>query len=159
MEQVKYTVLILKKGSALLDETYQDLFNAFNGYKDEMAKLTEKDEKFYDVAFAFSSNDNAYICIAIDSNKKILGFILPEFDFITKTLWTSHVFVRKEYRMKGVYSMMMKRIQKFAKDAEFKRIFSLVHRNNFASIQAHNSKMGSYEWLGYEMEVKNGPEE
>ena len=154
MEEVKYTVLILKKGSALLNETYQDLFNTFDDYKEEMAKLTEKDEKFYDVAFAFSSNDNAYICIAIDSNKKILGFILPEFDFITHTLWTSHVFVRKEYRLKGVYSLMMKRIQKFAKDAEFKRIFSLVWKFNHVSREAHKNIFGSEEWLGYEMEVK-----
>ena len=159
MEQVQYTVLIFKKGSELLDQAYDDLFNAFDEYKKEMVKITEKDEKFYDVAFAFSSNDNAYVCIAIDRKKNILGFILTEFDFITKTLWTSHVFVRKEYRKKGVYTLMMKRIQKFAKDAQFKRIFSLVHITNYISKEAHKSIFGGKQWVGYEMEVNNGPEE
>lgn len=159
MEERKYTVMILKKGSEVLDKSYKNLFMAFDKYKKEMAEITEKDERYYDVAFAFSSNDAAYICVAIDKEYNIYGFILLEFDFITRTLWTSHVYVAKECRKNGVYKMMMKRVKKFAKDAKFERIFSLVYKNNLASSEAHRKEFGNSDWVGYEMEVKNGPEE
>lgn len=156
MQEVEYTVVMIRPG--LCPELYEkikaSLTIAKNAYATEMALMTDKDEIFYKIDE--EDDPEATYCIAVDKDNNVLGFIYTEADSRTMTLWTSHVYVRPEARKKGVYSLMMKRVEKFAQDCKFRRIFSVVHNKNVVSICAHCGAGFDDEWVGFEMYIGEG---
>lgn len=154
MQEIEYAAIILPSKASEVEKFWDSLSKQMEDYQKELVKITGKEPVFYDVKFAFRSSENSPICLAVDKNKNVYGFILIEIDFITKTLWTSHVYVNPDFRKQGVYSRMMDRVKKFAKDTEMRRIFSLVYTKNVASMAAHAKQEFKYEWSGFEMEVK-----
>ena len=157
---ISYAVLLInreldKKNAGMLKNLEPQLVNLFYKYQMEMMAITKEEGIYFDVVSAYENNNIDTLCIAADKEYNVYGFIILEADMITRTLWTSHVFVDPSVRMSGVYKLMMKRVKKFAEDAKFNRIFSLVHRNNYGSRQAHRKVFGPQMWNGYQMEIKH----
>lgn len=157
---IGYSVLLIntevdKKNSGMIKSYEPRLLNLFQKYQMEVSAVTKEDPIYFDVAGAYMQGRIDTLCIAADREFNVYGFIVLEADMTTRTLWTSHVYVDPSVRMCGVYTLMMKRVKKFAEDAKFNRIFSLVHRNNYGSRQAHRKVFGPQMWAGYQMEIKH----
>lgn len=153
--QIEYTVVIIK--TDLCPEIYEKIKPTFDiakgAYSTEMALLTGENELYYHIDK--EDAPGTMYCLAVDKNNTVIGFILLESDARTKTLWTSHVYVRPEVRQKGVYKLMMERVKKFARDCRFNRVFSVVHRKNWPSQQAHKRAGFKKCWVGYEIPMEN----
>lgn len=153
--QIEYTVVIIK--TDLCPEIYEKIKPTFDiakgAYSTEMSLLTGEKELYYHI----DKEDvpGTMYCLAVDKNNTVIGFILLESDARTKTLWTSHVYVRPEVRLQGVYKLMMERVKKFARDCGFNRVFSVVHRKNWPSQQAHKRAGFKKCWVGYEIPMEN----
>ena len=157
-KEVEYCVLIVnkeldEKNVGILKKCENSLFRLFAYYEITMAEKTGKSQIYYDVLSAYRAGQIDTLCIAIDKEYQVYGFIILEADMITRTLWTSHVYVDSNVRRSGVYTMMIKRVKKFAEDAKFNRIFSLVHKSNDESQKAHKKLGFTKQWTGYEMEI------
>lgn len=154
-KEVNYCVLILRtdieKTKPIFENIKPSLDIAKGAYATEVGFITRKDESFYKIEEPVEPQT---WCLAIDENNNVLGFIFLEADARTMTLWTCHVYVRPEVRGKGIYKLMMERVRKFAKDAQFKRVFSIVHQRNNASQRAHKSAGFKKRWIGYEIDEK-----
>jgi L-amino acid N-acyltransferase YncA len=156
MQEVEYAVVLVMIGqSPRMDEKVKPTLDIAKGaYATELSLITGGPEEYY--RLPKEDEHGTMYCLAVDRKDNVLGFILLETEDRTRTLWTSHVYVRPEVRKKGVYSMMMKRVLKFAKDCKFNRVFSLVHRKNWPSQQAHKSAGFKKSWVGYEIPMENG---
>lgn len=154
MTQVEYTVVLIQVGQC--PEMYKKIKDTLDiakgAYATEMSLMTGADEIFYNIDK--DDEPEAMYCLAVDKKNTVLGFIYLETDTRTMTLWTSHVYVRPEARKKGVYSLMMKRVKKFAQDCKFRRIFSIVHTSNVVSQCAHCGAGFDSEWMGFELYVR-----
>lgn len=153
--QIEYTVVIIR--TDLCPEIYEKIKPTFDiakgAYSTEMALLTRENEIYYHIDK--EDAPGTMYCLAVDKNNTVIGFILLETDARTKTLWTSHVYVRPEVRQKGVYKLMIERVKKFARDCRFNRMFSIVHRKNWPSQRAHKSAGFKKAWVGYEIPMEN----
>lgn len=153
MQEIDYCVLVLRtdieKTKKIFESIKPSLDITKGAYATEVGFITRKDKSFYKID---ETEDPQTWCLAIDKNNNVLGFIFLEADPRTMTLWTCHVYVRPEVRGKGIYKLMMERVRKFAKDAQFKRVFSVVHQRNTASQRAHKSAGFKKRWIGYEIE-------
>lgn len=152
MQEIEYCVVILRTDMEASKKIFEDVKNSLNiakgAYATEMSIKTKMSETFYRIE---DDSDPQTWCLAIDKNNNILGFIFLEADGRTMTLWTSHVYVRPEVRGNGIYKLMMERVKKFAEDAKFKRVFSIVHQKNTSSQRAHKSAGFKKRWIGYEI--------
>lgn len=157
--QIEYTVVIIRTG--LCPEIYEKIKPTFDiakgAYSTEMALLTGENELYYHIDK--EDAPGTMYCLAVDKNNTVIGFILLETDARTKTMWTSHVYVRPEVRQKGVYKLMIERVKKFARDCRFNRMFSIVHRKNWPSQQAHKKAGFKKSWVGYEIPMENENEQ
>lgn len=157
--QIEYTVVIIR--TDLCPEIYEKIKPTFDiakgAYSTEMALLTGEYELYYHIDK--EDAPGTMYCLAVDKNNTVIGFILLETDARTKTLWTSHVYVRPEVRQKGVYKLMIERVKKFARDCRFNRMFSIVHRKNWTSQQAHKKAGFKKCWVGYEIPMENENEQ
>lgn len=153
--QIEYTVVIIR--TDLCPEIYEKIKPTFDiakgAYSTEMALLTGENELYYHIDK--EDAPGTMYCLAVDKNNTVIGFILLETDARTKTLWTSHVYVRPEVRQKGVYKLMIERVKKFARDCRFNRMFSIVHRKNWPSQKAHKKAGFKKCWVGYEIPMEN----
>ena len=154
-KEVNYCVLILRtdieKTKPIFEKIKTSLDIAKRAYATEVSFITKEDELYYQIP---ETGEPQTLCLAIDDNNNVLGFIYLEADGRTMTLWTCHVYVRPEVRGHGIYKLMMERVQKFAKDAKFNRVFSVVHQRNKASQRAHKSAGFKKRWIGYEINEK-----
>ena len=154
-QQIEYTVVVIRVG--LCPEIYERIKPTLNiakgAYATELSLLTGEKELYYRIKK--DDTPETMYCLAVDKNNTVLGFILLEIDERTMTLWTSHVYVRPEARKQGVYKLMMERVKKFATDCRFNRVFSVVHRKNWPSQQAHKKAGFKKCWVGYEIPMEN----
>ena len=154
-EQIEFAVVLIRIGD--IPEIYEKIKPTFDiakgAYATELSLLTGEKEQYYKLDK--EDDPNTMYCLAIDKSNTVLGFILLEVEERTRTLWTSHVYVRPEVRKKGVYKLMMERVKKFAKDCKFNRVFSVVHRKNWPSQQAHKKTGFKKAWMGYEIPMEN----
>lgn len=153
MQEVEYCVVVLRTDIEQTKKIFEDIKPSFDiakgAYATEMSLLTKKPESFYKIK---EEDYPQTFCLAIDKNNNVLGFIYLESEDKTKTLWTCHVYVRPEVRQKGIYKLMIQRVHKFAKEAGFQRVFSVVHQKNKPSQRAHKSVGFKRRWIGYEIE-------
>lgn len=158
-KEVEYQVMLVRSDientKKLVEDLKPSLVDAAITYMAEMAWKTKKEMNFYDVKKAYIDNGPFTVCVAFDKQLNVLGFVFLDFEGITKTLWICHAFVKLEFRKKGVYKLMMKRIKSFAKSIKASRIFSIVYKSNDESQKAHKKLGFRKEWTGYEMEINN----
>ena len=89
------------------------------------------------------------ICVAFTEDYRVLGFIQIGVDDGAKVICTEHAYVRPEVRNKGVYSLMMKRVEKMAKDMKMERIVSFVFSENDESQKVHEKSGFKPRMIGY----------
>ena len=119
-----------------------------NAYTTEMSLMTNLPERLFKVI-------PGAICVAFTQDFRVFGFISVGIDDRTRTLCTEHAYVRPEVRNKGVYTLMMKRVEKMARDMRFERIASFVFDENDVSKTAHNKNGFKARMIGYIKEVEN----
>lgn len=154
MQEVEYAVVLIMAGECpeMFNKVKPTLDIAKGAYATELSLITGEPEEYY--RLPKEDEHGTMYCLAVDREDNVIGFILLETEDRTRTLWTCHVYVRPEVRKKGVYKMMMKRVMKFATDCRFNRVFSVVHRKNWPSQQAHKSAGFKKSWVGYEIPME-----
>ena len=157
MEQVEYAVMLFDPKNEKTAELIKQLAKGKNGngldlamgaYSTEVAAITGWPEGM------FKPSKEAPVCVAFTKDMAVLGFITIAVDTVNKITFTEHVYVRPEVRKKGVYKLMMKRIEKFAKDTKCERIVSFVFDKNDVSKKAHKKTGFKPVMRGYSKEVK-----
>lgn len=156
-KKVEYQVVLLRieqaKEFPFWEKLRPSLEKQAIEYQKEMAEITGKAETNFSILTGIAMPGPSTLCLAADRKYNVYGFIYIEYDMISKTLWTSHVYVDKGARQCGVYKTMMERVKKFAHDAGFKRIMSLVWTRNTPSMVAHAKGDFEAKWTGFEMEI------
>ena len=115
---------------------------AVRSYATEMSLMTGLPEYLFQVRME-------PICVAFTEDYRVLGFIQIGVDDGAKVICTEHAYVRPEVRNKGVYSLMMKRVEKMAKDMKMERIVSFVFSENDESQKVHEKSGFKPRMIGY----------
>lgn len=121
---------------------------AVKAYATELALITGLPEYIFQVRME-------PICVAFTEDYRVLGFIQIGVDDGAKVICTEHAYVRPEVRNKGVYSLMLKRVEKMAKDMKMERIVSFVFSENDESQKVHEKSGFKPRIIGYIKEVEN----
>lgn len=157
MAELKYQCLIYDKRDRERCETFEEkivpgewgLKICEDAYKTEMALKTKLDESCFHI-------EPGLTCIAMSEDRKILGFVAIYVDKEAKDLIIGHAYVRPEFRKKGVYKLMLERVNVFAQVTKMKRLVSFVYRSNGESMKTHHALGFKQELVGYTKEVKDG---
>lgn len=157
-ELTEYKVMMLSPRIKSTEELFNNLRKGTNGtdgldvcinaYKTEMSLMTGLPESMFNVGAGA-------VCVAFAEDFRVFGFITVGIDDRTRVLCTEHAYVRPEVRNKGVYTLMMKRVEKMAKDMKFDRIASFVFNENDVSKTAHEKTGFKPRMIGYIKEVEN----
>ena len=156
MAELKYVCLLLdttkQENNTLVLQTMLGQWGwklCQDAYKTEMSGMSQfkYPEEYFQV-------EPGYTVLAITEDKRCIGFASLYAQIQTKTLVIGHVYVRPEYRGKGVYKTMVARAEKFAKDIKMERMCAFVHRFNGGSMKAHHKLGFKQEMVGYFKEVK-----
>ena len=75
---------------------------------------------------------------AIENNGTLTGYIVCRID--EPCLWVEHIFVREEYRRKGIATMLFEKAEEIAASMGEETIYNYVHPNNENMIQFLCSK-------------------
>ena len=155
-ELTEYKVMMLSPRIKSTQELFEKLMHGTDGtdgldicikaYKTETALMTGLPETMFNVG-------SGAICIAFTEDYRVFGFISVGIDDRSRVLCTEHAYVRPEVRHKGVYTLMMKRVEKMAKDMKFERIASFVFQENDTSKIAHEHNGFKPRMIGYIKEV------
>lgn len=155
-ELTEYKVMLLSPGIKSTKELFEKLIEGSDGsnglrvatgaYATEMSMMTGLPESMFRVNFG-------PVCVAFTEDFRVFGFIAIGVDDKTKVLCTEHAYVRPEVRHKGVYTLMMKRVEKMAADMKFERIASFVFQENETSKTAHEHNGFKPRMIGYIKEV------
>ena len=121
---------------------------AMNAYTTEMALMTNNPEEL----FKIYGNP---VCVAFTEDYRVFGFIVVGADAGTKTVVTEHAYVRPEVRHKGIYKLMLKRVEKLVEDIKFDRIVSFVFDENEDSQRVHEKEGFKHRMIGYMKEFKH----
>lgn len=148
MPELEYRVMMINKENK---EVYGPLSNnlilARTNYTIELIdKIGQDPQTIY-------INDEM-VCVAFTKENVVIGFITVGYIPETATLVTDHVYVHPQCRKKGVYSLMMKRVEKFAKDIGAKNIMSFVLNTNEVSKKAHKKIGFDKKFVGYIKKVE-----
>lgn len=154
----EYKVMMLSPRIKETQELFEKIMNGTNGtdglkvcinaYKTEISLMTGLPETMFNVG-------SGAICVAFTEDYRVFGFITVGIDDRSRVLCTEHAYVRPEVRRKGVYTLMLKRVEKMAKDMKFDRIASFVFNENETSKTAHEHNGFKPRMTGYIKEVKN----
>lgn len=154
----EYKVMMLSPRIKSTAELFQKLVKGSDGtnglglavkaYATEMSLMTELPEYMFQVRME-------PICVAFTEDYRVIGFIQIGVDDGAKVICTEHAYVRPEVRKKGVYTLMLKRVEKMAKDMKFDRIASFVFNENETSKTAHEHNGFKPRMTGYIKEVEN----
>ena len=157
-ELTEYKVMMLSPRIKSTEELFDNLRKGTNGtdgldvcinaYKTEMSLMTGLPESMFNVGAGA-------VCVAFTEDYRVFGFITVGIDDRTRVLCTEHAYVRPEVRHKGVYTLMLKRVEKMAKDMKFDRIVSFVFGENETSQTAHEHNGFKARMVGYMKEVEN----
>jgi len=153
----EYKVMLINpkepKTAELLNKLYKGsdgtngLEVAINAYKTELSLMTEMPEDMFAIR-------GTAICVAFTDDYRVLGFVSVGIDQMTSSICIEHVYVRPEVRQKGIYKLMLKRIEKMAKDAKCDRIMAFVFDVNGASKMAHRYLGFKRKMIGFMKEVQ-----
>jgi len=99
--------------------------------------------------------EDQQICVAFTKEFELLGFLAFGFNQISRILFIEHVYVVPNYRKKGVYSIMLKRMEKLAKDIKADKLCSFIFQKNWDSLQTHQKLGFKPTMMGYFKEVNN----
>lgn len=85
-------------------------------------------------SFLHDENYPVYICIEDNS---VLGYMILKLDGV---IWVEQIFVREDYRRKGVASLLYEKAEEINHDIKEDTLFNYVHPNNDAMIGFLKSK-------------------
>ena len=156
-ETIEYKVMLISPNQEKTIDILKNLMKGTNGedgleiamkaYATEMSLMTGMPEHLFRIGAS-------PVCVAFTENFRVLGFIFVGADSSTKTVCTEHVYVRPEVRHKGVYTLMMKRVEKLVQDMKFERIVSFVFEENELSREVHEKQGFKKRMIGYIKEIK-----
>lgn len=75
---------------------------------------------------------------AVEDNDAFVGYIVCRID--EPCLWVEHIFVREDYRRKGVATMLFSKAEEIAMSMGEDTVYNFVHPNNDNMIQFLRSK-------------------
>ncbi len=79
------------------------------------------------------------VFVAVEK-ETFVGYIVCRVDDPCPCLWVEHIFVREEYRRKGVATMLFAKAEEIAQSMGEDTVFNYVHPNNVGMIQFLRSK-------------------
>jgi len=82
--------------------------------------------------------ESGFPIYAIENNGTLTGYIVCRID--EPCLWVEHIFVREEYRRKGIATMLFEKAEEIAASIGEETIYNYVHPNNENMIQFLRSK-------------------
>ena len=82
--------------------------------------------------------ESGFPIYAIENNGALTGYIVCRID--EPCLWVEHIFVREEYRRKGIATMLFEKAEEIAASMGEETIYNYVHPNNENMIQFLRSK-------------------
>ena len=82
--------------------------------------------------------ESGFPIYAIENNGTLTGYIVCRID--EPCLWVEHIFVREEYRRKGIATMLFEKAEEIAASMGEETIYNYVHPNNENMIQFLRSK-------------------
>ena len=82
--------------------------------------------------------ESGFPTYAIENNGTLTGYIVCRID--EPCLWVEHIFVREEYRRKGIATMLFEKAEEIAASMGEETIYNYVHPNNENMIQFLRSK-------------------
>lgn len=153
MPDVKYACLLVDTRDKKSEKITDKLIGTWgfklcrDAYRTELSGMTGQPEEVFHV-------DPGLTVLTVTEDEKCLGFASLFVDPEAKMVVIGHAYVRPEVRENGIYRMMVKRIEKFAKDIKMEKLVAFVYRANGGSMKAH-SKIGfKQNMVGYMKEVK-----
>lgn len=153
MPELKYACILIdtrdKKSEKITDRLIGTwgLKLCKDAYRTELSGMTNQEEDVFHI-------ENGYTVLTVTEDEKCLGFASIYVDVLAKTIIIGHAYVRPEVREKGIYSMMVKRIEKFAKDTGMNKIVAFAYRDNGGSMKTHHKIGFKQKMVGYVKEVK-----
>ena len=149
-ETIEYKVMMVRRDIPELKKLLNDMDGSLTeAHAEYMCDLIDKGQP----ANFIYINDQS-MCVAFTKDMEVVGFITVNPQIETQSIITEHVFVRKKWRKQGVYKLMMKRVEKFAKDIGAKNIMSFVWAGNDLSKKVHQKSGFKKKIIGYIKEVK-----
>lgn len=151
MAEKEYKVMLLDRDVDNTKFIFENIDSQLDMYKRAYAtEMSIMNEQPIPV-FQF---DDQQICVAFTKEFELIGFLAFGFNQISKILFIEHVYVVPNYRRKGVYSTMLKRIEKLAKDLKADKMCAFVFQKNWESMQTHQRIGFKTAVLGYFKEVE-----
>ena len=154
----EYKVMLLNPAEEKTADLFEKLLHgtdgtnglivAMNAYATEMALMTNNPEELFKIC-------GNPVCVAFTEDYRVFGFIVVGADAGTKTVVTEHVYVRPEVRHKGIYKLMLKRVEKLVEDIKYDRIVSFVFNENDISQKAHENQGFKHRMIGYMKEFNH----
>lgn len=152
MAEEEYKVMLIDRtveATQFIFDKIDEQLNIFKAsYATEMSIMNEQPLQMFEF-------DDDQICVAFTKEFMLLGFLSFGFNPRNKVLFIEHVYVNPSFRKKGIYTTMLKRIEKLAKDIHADKIASFVYIRNNESMAAHlklgfkHTMMGCFKEVDY----------
>lgn len=84
--------------------------------------------------------ESGYPVFAVEDEGVLVGYIVCRIDAPCLCLWVEHIYVRKEYRRKGVATLLFEKAEEVAGARGEDTVYNYVHPNNDGMIQFLRSK-------------------
>ncbi len=84
--------------------------------------------------------ESGYPVFAAEDEGNLVGYIVCRIDDPCPCLWVEHIYVRNEYRRKGVATMLFEKAEKIAESRGEDTVYNYVHPNNDGMIQFLRAK-------------------
>lgn len=104
---------------------------SFKGINDEPNIIAAKEELD---SFIKDKQYPIYVCL---DNDAVIGYMILKVDGV---VWVEQIYVREEYRRKGVGSLLFETAEKVSNDLGEETVFNYVHPNNNAMLRFLKSK-------------------
>lgn len=130
MEIVKYSQKYFNETAILLAD-FRVQLRKFKGIDSEPDIKSANEEV---KNFASDENYPFYLCL---ENNEVIGYMILKIDGV---IWVEQIFVKEEYRRKGVASLLFKKAEEESTSINEDTLFNYVHPNNDAMISFLKSK-------------------
>ena len=130
MELVKVNIIDAARLAPLI-AAFRTQLKAFKGIKSQPDIEAGKEE-------AIEFLESGFPIYAVEDSGFFIGYIVCRID--EPCLWVEHIFVREDYRRKGVATMLFEKAEEIAASMGEDTVYNFVHPNNEKMIQFLRSK-------------------
>ena len=130
MELVKVNIIDADRLASLI-AAFRTQLKAFKGIKSQPDIEAGKEE-------AIEFLESGFPIYAVEDSGSFIGYIVCRID--EPCLWVEHIFVREDYRRKGVATMLFEKAEEIAASMGEDTVYNFVHPNNEKMIQFLRSK-------------------